>query len=685
MDAHAFRCLCHSLQYILLGARVEKIQRPTPDLHVFTVYIPAHNAASGTGQKRFLMLRSGRHAPLLFFASHKLPAPQEPGAVVMRLRRYCAGRRVKEVRYDWLNRKIGLLMSHEPETWLILDLRNGPSLASDFTSSSMDAQSCVDIQELRKDFNALHTYTLENEQTQQHKTIDEPTTWRDYPFMTPALRKTLVHLAMEDPAEAAALVVDILADMEKGLEQSTRPTSEAIEQGAPKSENNSKSENNFKPEPLDLSCNLFVYCENDKPTQLSAWPLPKLLQSKKKSEENAEVPKITEHYFSDALEATSFFGQGVAFAGITEDAQRIASKPFMSEATRLQRLLTKLDGEEKRLQKMLALRDEAVVLQGILYQLSPDAKMSGVDAKMSSVDAKMSGIDAKMSGVDAKMSGVDAKMSSVTVPLSDSDYTQANETGRDIFIKLNPLRTVRENMADMFHQSRRGARGLEILAKRRADIRAQYAIAMNEARALTEEKTAREKSPTENMYGSQHAHVRTVQENAALKIGQKGGQKVGQKNGEKSRQKNVSVNGQKNTLKSGQKGALTAKEAPLATKYAKLVQAFKSCDGLRLLRGRNSEGNAAVLKLAQPYDIWMHAADGPSAHLIIKRDHAQHEVPQETLEEAAKLVAEKSWQRDDAQAEIMCAYAKDVRAVKGAAAGKVRVERIFTSLSVRLA
>ncbi|MFI3272189.1 MAG: NFACT RNA binding domain-containing protein [Pseudomonadota bacterium] len=616
MDAHAFRCLCQSLRTLLLGARVEKIQRPTPDVHAFTVY--------AGGQKRFLMLRSGRQSPLLFFATHKLPAPQEPTAVVMRLRRYCAGRRVKAVRYDWLGRKIGLLMHHDPETWLVLDLRHGPTLASDFTEHVLSQDECTfDMTLLRASFDAVHTQAQQNGGQGTHHT-SEPSLWRDYAFMTPALRKTLLHLAAEDPAEAAALVIDVLADMEKDSAahaDHTTMTSEAEQ----------------------ASCTLFVYSDENVPQKLSAWPLPMSLQSQ-------DTQQYTERYFTNALEATTFFGQGLAFADISEDAQRVAAKPFTNEAARLQRLLIKLDGEEKRLQTMLALREDAVALQSILYQVPVDAKMSSI-----AVPAYHAQTEAQ-----AEVQ-TEAQADAQTEAQADA---QADAQSKTLSIKLNPLRTVRENMADMFHQSRRGARGLAILAQRRADIMSQEALAMHEARSRSESQ-------------GEHDDVRLLQQAAAHK------QKRNTQKVLPNQKQTKNLTSAKNPTSA--KNATSAKnQAPVAAKYAKLVQAFQSSDGVRLLRGRNSEGNGAVLKMAQPYDIWMHAADGPSAHLIIKRDHAQHEILTQTLEEAAQLVGVKSWQRHDAQAEIMCAYAKDVKAIKGAAAGKVRVERTFTALTVRL-
>ena len=93
-----------------------------------------------------------------------------------------------------------------------------------------------------------------------------------------------------------------------------------------------------------------------------------------------------------------------------------------------------------------------------------------------------------------------------------------------------------------------------------------------------------------------------------------------------------------------------------------------------MLRGRNSQGNHEILNRVSSYDLWFHAEDGPSAHLVLHRDYPDQPIPQRTLEEAAILVGLKSWQRDAENAAIMFAHVKNVRKIKGAAAGKVRVD-----------
>ncbi|CAK7036321.1 MAG: hypothetical protein DELT_00580 [Desulfovibrio sp.] len=125
------------------------------------------------------------------------------------------------------------------------------------------------------------------------------------------------------------------------------------------------------------------------------------------------------------------------------------------------------------------------------------------------------------------------------------------------------------------------------------------------------------------------------------------------------------------TAPHGQTARKPSRKKPLFS--PSLIQEFVSSDGFTLWRGRNAEGNRDLLKLANPFDYWLHVEDGPSAHLIIRRDHAAQEVPERTLEEAGALVGLKSWRKDDPKAPIMIALAKHVQPIKGAKAGTVKV------------
>jgi hypothetical protein len=98
---------------------------------------------------------------------------------------------------------------------------------------------------------------------------------------------------------------------------------------------------------------------------------------------------------------------------------------------------------------------------------------------------------------------------------------------------------------------------------------------------------------------------------------------------------------------------------------------------------RDAGGNLALLRLANPYDLWMHVEGGPGAHVLVRREQGR-EIPSRCLEEAANLALAKSWRRDEAKAGVVCAQARHVRPVKGGKPGSVRVDKVECVLDVRL-
>lgn len=125
---------------------------------------------------------------------------------------------------------------------------------------------------------------------------------------------------------------------------------------------------------------------------------------------------------------------------------------------------------------------------------------------------------------------------------------------------------------------------------------------------------------------------------------------------------------------------------PLPKRYKGLaVSLFRSSDGFTIIRGKNKKANHDILsRAASPFDYWFHLADGPSSHIILKRDHPGHEVPENTLMEAAILCGLKSYRKDDGKADIMYALVKDVRKVKGFAHGQVMIDQKLGTLRVEI-
>ncbi len=114
------------------------------------------------------------------------------------------------------------------------------------------------------------------------------------------------------------------------------------------------------------------------------------------------------------------------------------------------------------------------------------------------------------------------------------------------------------------------------------------------------------------------------------------------------------------------------------------VQTYRTEDNFVIIRGKDKRANHLILsKLASPFDFWFHVEDGPGAHVILKRDHPNQEVPERSMIQAASIAAYFSYQRFSNKAYVMCALVKDVRKIKGAGLGKVKVEKVLKSFVVR--
>ena len=193
-------------------------------------------------------------------------------------------------------------------------------------------------------------------------------------------------------------------------------------------------------------------------------------------------------------------------------------------------------------------------------------------------------------------------------------------------VDLDASLSVAENMQRLFARADKAARGFTHLARRRNELGKELAKAMARSEA-----------------GAQGARVAPPKDSAARKA-----------------------------------------PPELPKRYRGMaVAVFRSSDGFLLLRGKNKKANHEMLsKAASVFDWWFHAADGPSSHVILKRDHPGQEVPESTIAEAAVLAANRSWRAADAHAEIMYAQVKDVRKVKGFAHGQVAVDQVLGSLRV---
>jgi predicted ribosome quality control (RQC) complex YloA/Tae2 family protein len=107
---------------------------------------------------------------------------------------------------------------------------------------------------------------------------------------------------------------------------------------------------------------------------------------------------------------------------------------------------------------------------------------------------------------------------------------------------------------------------------------------------------------------------------------------------------------------------------------------YLSSDGYEILVGRAARDNDQLtFKVARSNDLWLHAADYPGSHVIVRnRGGRDAEIPQRTVHEAAQLAAHFSHAKHDAKVAVNYAPRKFISKPKGAAPGLVRMSSFRT-------
>jgi predicted ribosome quality control (RQC) complex YloA/Tae2 family protein len=107
---------------------------------------------------------------------------------------------------------------------------------------------------------------------------------------------------------------------------------------------------------------------------------------------------------------------------------------------------------------------------------------------------------------------------------------------------------------------------------------------------------------------------------------------------------------------------------------------FKSSDGYEIVVGRNDRDNDALtFRVAKPNDIWLHAADYPGSHAII-RNPTRGDLPHRTITEAAELAAFYSQAKREGKAAVHYAQKKFVSKPPRSKPGLVRLSSFKTIL-----
>ena len=319
MDAHLFSRFCRAAMPRLEGAWLEKIQEPLPGLVSCSLTLPNRK----TERKVQLCLRAHRKDPFLFLTTHRLAAGRPPSAPIMRLRKYTLGRRIAACVPHFAERRLWLLMGGQSQAaenapdgktiWMLLDLRDGLSL-----------HFCTPDEQPREDA-LIWPAAAELSEACAH--------WQTWPVLTPALRRTLVHL---DPLDQQALLEDLrLGDGDLFFYRTQTPPS-----GEP-------------------AC------------RLSAWPLPAPLLG-------AHPENWREEVRDDVLAAVEDAGKCLALDVLTRQAAEVAALPLTRRGRKLQRLLDKLREEETRLDRMCAARADALALQENCWRWPADFRADSV-------------------------------------------------------------------------------------------------------------------------------------------------------------------------------------------------------------------------------------------------------------------------------------------------------------------
>jgi predicted ribosome quality control (RQC) complex YloA/Tae2 family protein len=112
------------------------------------------------------------------------------------------------------------------------------------------------------------------------------------------------------------------------------------------------------------------------------------------------------------------------------------------------------------------------------------------------------------------------------------------------------------------------------------------------------------------------------------------------------------------------------------------VRRYRSSDGYEILVGRTSRDNDYLtLRVAKSFDLWLHAADYPGSHVVL-RNPKRSPVPNRAILEAAQLAAKFSQANNDSGAKVAVNYCekKFVTKPKGFGVGQVRLSSFKTVL-----
>lgn len=101
-------------------------------------------------------------------------------------------------------------------------------------------------------------------------------------------------------------------------------------------------------------------------------------------------------------------------------------------------------------------------------------------------------------------------------------------------------------------------------------------------------------------------------------------------------------------------------------------------EGWEILIGRSSADNDILsLQVARPEDTWLHVANHPGSHVVI-RNPERNAIPEHVLEEAGRLAIQNSKAKGMSGVEVVIGVARDLYKPEGAAVGQINLDRYRT-------
>jgi hypothetical protein len=107
-------------------------------------------------------------------------------------------------------------------------------------------------------------------------------------------------------------------------------------------------------------------------------------------------------------------------------------------------------------------------------------------------------------------------------------------------------------------------------------------------------------------------------------------------------------------------------------------KAFRSVmvEGFEVLIGKgDADNDQLTFKVAEPLDLWLHVANTPGSHVVVRNPERIAELPRALIERAAELAAFFSKARDGGKVEVHYCRAADVSKPRGFPPGKVLLKQ----------